>query len=176
MDVEKFLPFCESCPNYNKSWSCPPLVFSQREFIENYKYADIFVLELTYDEEVIKGAITKEKVMEAIVKYMNPAKERFGELVVSSESSATNAVTLTCAPCSYCKECTKPMNKPCRFPEKMRYSLDAFHFDVTMILKDYFGIELTWASEGLSEKANLLCVMLNDEENEVSLNSVCPMC
>ncbi|MDR0880150.1 MAG: DUF2284 domain-containing protein [Clostridioides sp.] len=36
-DVEKFLGYCEACPNYSKTWSCPPFDFNVEDFLKEYK-------------------------------------------------------------------------------------------------------------------------------------------
>ena len=50
--------------------------------------------------------------------------------------------------CLYCDSCPRAEGKPCRHPELVRPSLEAFGFDIGRTLKELFGIELLWGKDG----------------------------
>ena len=55
--------------------------------------------------------------------------------------------------CTLCPEgCTRPEGKPCRYPDRLRYSLEAVGFDVTAAASDLLGIDLEWSSDGTLPK------------------------
>lgn len=47
---------------------------------------------------------------------------------------------------------------PCRHPEKVRPSLEAFGFDISRTLSELFGIRLLWGKDGvIPEYLTLVC-------------------
>ena len=52
--------------------------------------------------------------------------------------------------CIHCPEgsCTRPEGRPCRHPELVRPSLEAFGFDISLTLGRLFGLELKWGHNG----------------------------
>ena len=52
--------------------------------------------------------------------------------------------------CLHCSdnECTRNCGTPCRHPEKVRPSLEAFGFDIAKTLSELFNIELLWGKDG----------------------------
>ena len=52
--------------------------------------------------------------------------------------------------CLHCpnNECTRNCGTPCRHPEKVRPSLEAFGFDIAKTLAELFNIELLWGKDG----------------------------
>ena len=52
--------------------------------------------------------------------------------------------------CLHCpnNECTRNCGTPCRHPEKVRPSLEAFGFDIAKTLSELFNIELLWGKDG----------------------------
>lgn len=64
------------------------------------------------------------------------------------------------AGCGRCKErgCTRPNGVPCRYPELLRPSLEAYGFDVADLLRSAFGITL--APESHPSEMVLLTALL----------------
>lgn len=52
--------------------------------------------------------------------------------------------------CIYCHtgSCARKQNHPCRHPELVRPSLEAFGFDIGLTTSKLFGIELKWGKDG----------------------------
>lgn len=52
--------------------------------------------------------------------------------------------------CVYCsgRECTRLAGERCRYPDKVRPSLEAFGFDIGKTLRELFGIEIKWCRDG----------------------------
>ncbi|MEM1578892.1 MAG: DUF2284 domain-containing protein [Archaeoglobaceae archaeon] len=110
---------CKSCENYGKSPSCPPNAPSWKEFKEllrHYKKALLikFGIEGDFEKE-------KREILEFLLK-----KER--ELM---KKGYTFALALFPGKCNICEEC----KTPCRFPEKMRFSLSAIGVEVAKLTK-----------------------------------------
>ena len=61
------------------------------------------------------------------------------------------------------------MPESCRQPDKMRYSMDAFGFDLSAITKDILGIEILWCRDRLPEYFTLIHGLMtaDDVQKEV---------
>lgn len=54
---------------------------------------------------------------------------------------------ITANSCELCKTCKVTESKTCHIPDKMRYNLVAFGFDVSAITSDLFQHNIEWAKE-----------------------------
>ena len=80
------------------------------------------------------------------------------------EKHIPGSVSLSSGGCNLCKLCSRKDGHPCRQPDKMRYSLDAFGFDLTAITKDMFDIDILWCKERLLDYFTLIHGILTKEE------------
>ena len=53
--------------------------------------------------------------------------------------------------------CTRPEGKPCRYPEKMRYSIESIGGNVGKTVSKLLGIELEWIQDGKVPSYFVLC-------------------
>ncbi len=141
VNVEEFLECCKVCGNFDRKWSCPSYDFDP---VKDYweKFDSLYVvgkkMVLTEEEkdnwenlmEEVKGQLTKELFME--------------------EEKRPGSRSLSAGSCHICGEdnCSKPLGEPCRFPEKMRYSIESLGGNVGLTASKLLGIELQWIEEG----------------------------
>lgn len=96
-------------------------------------------------------------------------KERsvLDELLLSAEESTKNSRALYAGSCTLCKSCTKTNGEKCRYPQKMRYSIEALGGNVALLTEELLGVPLKWSKDGkLPEYFTLVCGLLckgNDE-------------
>ncbi|MDE7458334.1 MAG: DUF2284 domain-containing protein, partial [Muribaculaceae bacterium] len=67
--------------------------------------------------------------------------------------------------CLHCPEsqCTRKCGEPCRHPDKVRPSLEAFGFDIGRTLSELFNIKLLWGKNGvLPEYLVLVSALLHN--------------
>jgi predicted metal-binding protein len=64
------------------------------------------------------------------------------------ENEIPGSCALAAGSCAICKECTRPKGTECRYPEKMRYSIESLGGNVVQLMKDELGIEMKWAEAG----------------------------
>ena len=66
------------------------------------------------------------------------------------EKEFPGSVSLSAGSCGMCRGggCTRPEGKPCRFPEKMRFSIESLGGNVGLTVSRLMGIELEWMEEG----------------------------
>jgi predicted metal-binding protein len=133
---EEFIIKCQDCPNFNRLWSCPPYCFDVRKLWKAYDKIKVFAYQ-----------IISEKDEEKIRRDLAEAKKQLGEELEAEVKRYQGSVSLAAGCCELCQTCSRADGKPCRYPEKMRYSIESLGGDVSKTLKDFFGIELLWLSK-----------------------------
>ena len=141
VDVETFLACCKECHNYGTVWACPPYDFDVRAYWKRFTS-----LYLTARKMYFPEGTSQETAMAA----MAEEKARMSEELFDLEAKFPGAVSLSAGSCSICGRgnCTRPAGQPCRFPDRMRYSIEALGGNVGMTVSRLMGIELEWMEEG----------------------------
>lgn len=159
-DIDKFMAYCRACPNYGARWSCPPLSFDVGEMLAKYDRVHLVGLKMTYDQETIRLADTPEKVKSVTWDTLFVEKRVLEETLLVVESENAGSMSLSSGGCHYCETCARTEGKECIYPDKMRYSLDAFGFDLTAITADQLGIDLCWSQGALPPYYTLIHALL----------------
>lgn len=149
---EKVWMLCKMCPNYGRKWGCPPFEYDVVEKILKYNYIELFAT------RVVFTAVTPSPdEREAI---MRTEYARIESRLLALERTTGGVASANIGGCERCKErgCTRPNGVPCRYPELLRPSLEAYGFDVPDLLHSAFGINLTPASH--SSELVLLTALL----------------
>ena len=70
--------------------------------------------------------------------------------LMEREKEFPESVSLSAGSCDLCKEegCTRKDGKPCRYPDKLRYSIESLGGDVGRTVSKLMGYELEWVEEG----------------------------
>lgn len=157
---ERFLPYCKACKNYGALWSCPPLGIEADAFFAGFSQAHLVAVKVLYDARTIAAADTPDKVRAVTMESLQSVKKRLFAAMLETERAAPGSRGFSSGGCHLCSACTRPAGKPCRQPQTMRYSLDAFGFDLTRIAQDALGIELQWPKEGLPAYYTLIHALL----------------
>ncbi|MBQ1867165.1 DUF2284 domain-containing protein [Selenomonas sp.] len=155
-DCATYLTYCQQCPNYNTVWSCPPLPFDVADYLEKFQWMYVIGAKINLSPQVIKAADTAEKVKamgwDIVVAVKLAMEERLRRL----EQQLPGSVSFSSGGCNLCRACSRKEGAACRRPEKMRYSLDAFGFNLTAIANDMLGIEIQWCKERLPDYFTLV--------------------
>lgn len=162
-DREKFMAFCRECPRYDARWSCPPLSFDADKFLAPYVQINLLCAKIHLDDETIRAADTAEKIRTTGWDIVSTVKHDLEERLRKLETQIPGSVSLSSGGCSLCESCTRTTGAPCRQPDRMRYSLDAFGFDLTAITKDMFHIEILWSKDSLPKYFTLIHGLLADQ-------------
>jgi predicted metal-binding protein len=162
--------YCVPCPNHGKKWSCPPFGFDVPELLGRYKYAYLFGVKMIYDDETRALAGTKEKALDTAVGLMRKVNTDLQELLRGIEADYPGSLAASGGTCRICDTCARPEDKPCRFPDKMRPSVESLGFDVTMITEELLGIKLVWFDEGLPEYQTLVNALFTSERRDEILD------
>lgn len=129
---EEVRRMCEinSCGMYEKRWSCPPgcgALPECRDRIKKYREGilvqTIGCLDGVFDIEGMQKAEERHK------KYFEEMHERLREMF-------SDVLALGSGCCRRCQSCTYP-TAPCRYPEKMTASMEAYGILVLQVCKDH---------------------------------------
>lgn len=128
-----------SCGQYGKRWSCPPGCGTLEECTDRLKGYTQGILVQTYGD--IEDGFDFEAMMEIEADH----KEHFTEMYATLRDQAGEVLALGAGCCTACAKCTYP-EEPCRFPEKMVSSMEAYGMLVLEIcrrngLTYYYGAD-----------------------------------
>ena len=117
-----------SCGQYGKRWSCPPGCGTLEECTGRLKGFTQGILVQTYGE--IEDGFDFEAMMEIEADH----KEHFLEMYDALQESGAQVLAIGAGCCTQCAKCTYP-EEPCRFPEKMISSMEAYGMLVLEVCK-----------------------------------------
>ena len=144
-------------------WSCPPLQIDADAYLSKYAWVNVVGAKIILDHKVIEKADTPEKIKTVGWTIVSEVKLMLEEEMRKLESQLPGSVSLSSGGCSLCGECTRKTGKTCRQVDKMRYSMDAFGFDLSAITKDMLGIEIMWCKDRLPDYFTLIHGILTRE-------------
>ena len=139
-DAEKFMGFCRDCGNYGKVWGCPPFDYDQEAYLRQWSQVRLLAVKITPAEKGLP--------LERVQDFIRPERIRIERLQREWERESGGRSFAFVGKCLYCESCTRPQGLPCRHPDLVRPSLEAFGFDIGKTLTDLFGIELRWSTDG----------------------------
>ncbi len=133
VDKPKFDNLCHSgCRVWNSKHSCPPHSIG----FQINQWLPFYVVILWMENTIIsKNEYTKVKAINSIL------KSRLYQLL----SQYLNNKVLGSGSCRLCTPCAYP--KPCRYPDKMIYSMESVGIDVVSLCK-VLGYDLQWYQKG----------------------------
>lgn len=138
LNPTKFNSYCKSgCPNYSQKWTCPPNCPSFTTYAQEYPIISLYLFYTSPHQ--IKDK--KDKAMQAY----NFIKEELQSYL--RETEPTNGKMIAANSCEMCKTCKLVSGEKCHIPEKIRYNLVAFGFNVSQIITDLFQHKLEWATK-----------------------------
>lgn len=148
---EQFMESCSVCPYYGRRWSCPPGLPDAFCYMEPFSNAYLITVKVIYPDEIRnKATLAKEAECVREESY-EVVKRKLLLALLELEKVIPGGKSLGAGRCILCEHCTREKGKPCRYPQRRRYSITGFGFDFTGILKDLFGIPLLWSTKGLPE-------------------------
>lgn len=150
VDVPTFLECCKACENYGKVWSCPPYSFSPEDYWKKYSDFQIVGIKIFLPQEVLSKTYTEERRQELFEMILLPEKEKLNQRLLKMEKEYPGSISLSGGSCQRCEKenCTRRENKSCRFPEKMRYSIESLGGNVGLTVTKYLYEDLLWVEEG----------------------------
>ena len=127
----------------------PSYDFDVIEYWKEYSTLELVAIKIIFDETVAGEQLTKEEQEYITKNSIWEVKEQLAAELYEREKALSGSISLSAGSCTLCKEgCTRLEDKPCRFPDKMRYSIESLGGNVGTTLSDLMEIELEWIQEG----------------------------
>ena len=142
IDIEKFLGCCAACPRYGQTWSCPPYDFDPADVWKAYDAVQLYALQIFPEDAAARSAAFADP--EA---FLFPYRKMLDALLEEKEHETTGSLRLDPGRCRVCDVCARREGKPCRFPDKLRYSLESLGGNVGAIAADKLGAPLLWGTK-----------------------------
>lgn len=139
---ERFSKSCGQCPNFGKSWTCPPFEENQKAFFHKYP-------ELLLTATKVIPFNTQIPFNESR-RLLRPERVRIQNKLLAMEKEWGGVSVSYVGECLYCgdNKCSRIHGFPCRHPEKARTSLEALGFDLVASVRELFGIDILWSDNG----------------------------
>ena len=150
-----------SCGQYGKRWSCPPGCGTLEECGERLKACTRGILVQTY------GNIEDSYDFEAMMEIEAEHKEHFSEMYEALRDAGIPVLAIGAGCCTQCAQCTYP-DEPCRFPDKMTSSMEAYGMVVLEICKAN-GLQYYYGSHKIAYTSGFL---LKDKQNRQNTRGI----
>lgn len=151
--------YCRACSNYGKQWGCPPFDFDVVERLSKYRSLQLIVTKIILHDR----SLPSFEIDNILLHERLELEKRLLEL----ERTHCGLACTFIGKCLHCGEayCARLEGKPCRHPELIRPSLEAYGFDITKTLSELFDIELKWGINGSTpEYIILVCGLFYNAE------------
>lgn len=151
-DTARVEGYCRSCPQYGRSWGCPPFDFRLEELLADYHSVLLIATRITPQTPNLPMAQASLGIV--------PERIRLERRLLELEGRYGGQAFAYTGSCLYCPtgSCTRPLGLPCRHPDRVRPSLEGCGFDLGRTTAELFGFELKWGRDGLMpEYLTLVC-------------------
>ena len=132
----------DRCRSYGKTWACPPACGSLEHWREKASRFGKGIIMQTIGER--EDSYDFEAMMEIEAEH----KSNFNEMYAVLRDNGKNVLAIGAGCCTQCVTCTYP-DAPCRFPEKMTSSMEAYGMLVLEICKDN-GLQYYYGSDKMA--------------------------
>ncbi len=157
-DVPTFEACCKQCPNYGNRWGCPPFDHDTLQDLLPYEKVKIIGVKITPHDEKLPLSQAQS--------LMRPEIERVNKRLLEMEREKGGLAFGFVGDCPYCNgaPCARLHGEPCRHPQVVRPSLEAFGFDIGKTTRELLGIEIQWSRDKRMPKfLTLVCGLFYNE-------------
>ena len=140
-DVETFEDCCRACPNYGNRWGCPPFDHDTLQDLLPYNKVMLVGVKITPHDSKMP--------MEQVYDLMRPELERLNRRLLDLERENNGFALGFVGKCERCGNapCARIDGKPCRHPDVVRPSLEAYGFNVSETSSKLLGIDMVWSHD-----------------------------
>ena len=150
--ADYFIQLCQQCGNYGRRYGCPPFDQDLIDVIKDYQRVRIIGVKITPKDSSLP--------LEAANDLMKPVICKLNEELLEIERQLGGMCFGFVGTCPYCggAPCARISGLPCKHPDKVRPSLEAIGFDISMTAKELLGMEIKWSQgDFIPEYLTLVC-------------------
>lgn len=151
-NAEKFIVFCQACSRYGACWACPPHGFDADEYLSGYRTALIIGTRIIPEPFARAECATPEQGRQAGQRMIVEVRRTLDARLLELERKYPGSRAFYAGTCHLCPEgtCARSEGRPCRYPDRIRPSLESLGFDIGKTASELLGIELKWSEPGSS--------------------------
>lgn len=168
-DINTFEAYCKVCPIYGTTWACPPFETSARIDFSFYQSVSLLGFQ-TFITSPFQGPVASpealqmrsEGVMRSVRRHLDP-------LLLAAERATPKSRIFLPGSCRLCDDigCTRTARAPCRYPERMRSSLEAVGFNIALAAENLLHLPLCWPKNlRMPPYLTLLAALFHAEPNQ----------
>lgn len=148
-DPEKFISFCQQCERYNNCWACPPFDFNTTAYISGFKQAHIIGTKILFSSSIRENCTTIEQRKALSLQAIEATRKIIDSQLLFLEHEYPGSLVFYAGTCHLCPSgsCTRGKQHPCRYPRKIRHSLESMGFDIGKTTSELLHIELQWSND-----------------------------
>jgi len=162
-DYELTQRLCAQCPNYGKTWACPPFDFDVDELLSPFKRARVFATIVTLDDDARHRCTTADEASALMLAALRQAYDHIAPTLLEMERNTPGSLALlSISSCPHCDTCPRSTSAcdHCLHPELMRHSLESVGFLLSDISRDLLNHPLTWSTGTLPPSTTTLLTAL----------------
>ena len=150
VDVPRFRECCKVCPNFGKTWSCPPYDFDPVDYWKQYSRFYLYAVKTTTPAELLEKTYELEDLMRLGGKITLTSMDEMRRHLEEESAKFPESQIIGGGKCMVCGQdgCARLKNEPCRFPDKMTYSIESLGGNVQETLKRYLNEDIYWGEKG----------------------------
>ncbi len=150
VDVDRFLKCCSDCPHFGKTWSCPPYDFNPMDYWKPFRTFYLYAIKTTTPSHLLEQSFELDELMELGSELTLSATKGMGVFLEAEQKKYPGSKIIGGGRCMLCREvgCARQNNEPCRFPDKMSYSIESLGGNVEETLKRYLNEQIYWGKDG----------------------------
>ena len=145
VDIPRFAACCAECRGYGKTWACPPYEFDPATVWQGYER----ILLAGKKVYIPEGERRVENASKAAAELLAPVKSTLTAELYEMEKAEPGSLALFAGGCDICSECTRGKGEPCRFPERMRFSVESLGGNAQKVIEELFKVPLLWGENGV---------------------------
>lgn len=148
-DADTFISLCQSCERYGRSWACPPFADDADRYLSApYRQAYFIGTRIGIDPDRPVPASVAERD-EAIRQILESTRRTIDPVLLALERKYTGSRAFFAGSCIGCPKetCTRISGASCRYPDRIRPSLESIGFNVAQTSADLFRIPLQWSRD-----------------------------
>jgi predicted metal-binding protein len=154
MDFNYFTGLCkDGCPHYNLSYTCPPNSPKFDDYTKDFKKSLVIAMYMSLDDDNTINDV-HPYLRRVLSDLLIPLEKEFDGLLTDGGR------------CRYCEQCAYVDSLPCRFPDKIRFSMEAMGINLDKVCSDILDHCIMWNEDD----ENRYCTVLGSINFNGNLN------
>ena len=135
---EHLAPLCAQCENYGNNYACPPTGHDMAALLGTYAQMRLYAARLPLPPALARADTGA---------YFARGMVVFNRRLLAEEAALPGSFAVAPGQCVCCERCARSDHLPCRHPESLRYSLDAFLLEIAQMSAELFDTEIRWYND-----------------------------